>query len=353
MRVRFLSLGNPLTIAKRNFLFSPHSYLKEGQITVLPDNVAKEYIEEKIVEPFNYSINDNSIIQLHKDFTQASEFYKKVEIFIFSLSRSFNKAVLKDGKDVVFKLTPENPDQWLQFNSLLIKYYKNEFPDCSLEGLIQVFNKRKHNSPNVDRLIDLELLRINNIIEEDIPQGINYWYIAANNGDIPKQETEFEKYISKPIHPDIKLLLQGKAIAEYKAFLTKYRGKDLSIEKVIFKISNIDVPRLVADLENRGFFDPSYKKDVLAWFNGTSPKEPIPMNVSSTKFISLIADLMDKRPKLIYNYKEFVYTYIESSFLFNGRKPEISTIKQIMKPSSKNRVSYNTKTIPNIQDFKN
>jgi len=139
-----------------------------------------------------------------------------------------------------------------------------------------------------------------------------------------------------------------------KILLDKSGNEEQTISEEIFTINGIDINKLVTDLEKLNFFDSCYKKDILDWFSGIRLLDPIPINGSATRFISLIADLMDKRPKFIKNSKEFVYKYIQTSFLFNGKQAKHSMIKQIMKPgSNKNRVSYHTKTIPNILDYRN
>jgi hypothetical protein len=121
----------------------------------------------------------------------------------------------------------------------------------------------------------------------------------------------------------------------------------------IFTILGLDTQRLLSDLESKGFFDRMFKDKVLDWFNGQPPLEPIPVNASAAEFVSIIADMMDLRPRFIHNTKEFVYNYIAISFLFKGKKCEVSTIKQIMKPGNIHaRVSHHTGTIPNILDFK-
>ena len=164
-------------------------------------------------------------------------------------------------------------------------------------------------------------------------------------------------HYSKPEINNIKeMILFNNALSEwekeyYLKRLKKSRGQKIKEQR--FTITGIDVPKLVTELERRCFFDASYKKKVLAWFNGMAPEEPIPMNGTATRFISLIADMLDTRPKFITNTKEFVYLYIESSFLFNGKNPQISTIKQIMKPGiNKNRVSHLDNSIPDIQTFR-
>jgi hypothetical protein len=119
-----------------------------------------------------------------------------------------------------------------------------------------------------------------------------------------------------------------------------------------FKIEHIDVNALVNDLEKRLFFESKYRSKVISWFNGLIPLYPIPIMVSADVFVSLIADMMDTKQRLIMNTKEFVSFYIARSFRFKGKKCENKSIYQIMKPGThKNRISYLSEKIPNIQDF--
>jgi hypothetical protein len=223
MRVKFFAFKNKvLTTEIRNFMYSG---FEEGQIICLPDNSAKEYILGKLAEEFNYSITDNEIKQLHKDFNQASDFNKKVDIFISSLTKSVNKAVLEDGNVVEFKLTPNKSDEWLQYNILLTQYYKNEFPDYDLEGLKKVFEKKRFNSPDHYRLIGSELLWIKKTIQADNPKGIKFWYNETIKGNVSKDDAVYNIFLSNPIHFGIDIFLRGKALAEYEAHLKTYKKK--------------------------------------------------------------------------------------------------------------------------------
>lgn len=134
-------------------------------------------------------------------------------------------------------------------------------------------------------------------------------------------------------------------------FIKKISKGEQRIKHEVFSINGIDIQKLLTDLEVKDFFDKEYKASILNWFQGQPPLAPVPINVPASRFVSLIADLMDARPKLIRNSKKFVYQYIADYFLFDGRSSEVSTIRQIMKPSSRGRVSHYTGTIPNIQNF--
>jgi hypothetical protein len=118
-------------------------------------------------------------------------------------------------------------------------------------------------------------------------------------------------------------------------------------------IKGIDIEKLVKELARMDFFDEYYKHQVVEWFNGNKPADFIQMDVSAALFVSVIADIMDERPKLIHNTKGFMSDYIRDSFMFKGFQVRKSSIEQIMRPTkSKGRVSCQTKTIPNIKDFK-
>lgn len=135
--------------------------------------------------------------------------------------------------------------------------------------------------------------------------------------------------------------------------ISKKPKKRENLKTEVLTVTGIDIPKIVTDLEERHFLDAKYKAIIVEWFSGLQPSKPIPIDTSAAVFVSIIADLMDTRPKCIKNSKEFVYKYIATSFLFNGKKCEVSTIKQLMKPgNNKGRVSYHTRTIPNILDFK-
>lgn len=126
-----------------------------------------------------------------------------------------------------------------------------------------------------------------------------------------------------------------------------------SKKQVQFRLDGIDVDKLVDELEERKYFSSKFKYQVIDWFNGKPPVEPIPMKVSANFFISIIADICDIRPKLILNTKEFCYTYINQSFLFNGSKAATSYIEKVMKPNGENRVFFGyRKRIPDIQQYK-
>lgn len=184
---------------------------------------------------------------------------------------------------------------------------------------------------------DLAFMAATDEWEQDIKVKFTYEDKLLNEG--AKQERERIKNL---------LNSDSQNIAAFKEKKPKFK---ILKENERFLILGIDVPRLVVELEKRNYFDLRFKNNILNWFNGNKPEVAIPMNTTASKFVSLVADIWDARPKHLMNSKEFVYSYIQESFLFNGRKLEISTIKQIMKPTSSNRVSSTDNTIPNYQDF--
>jgi hypothetical protein len=129
--------------------------------------------------------------------------------------------------------------------------------------------------------------------------------------------------------------------------------KDPTFIKELLVVEGIDVIKLINDLEERKSFESKQKSNVVSWFNGFLLRNTIPIKVSADIFVSLIADIMDLRPSHIKNTKDFVSFYIALSFTFKGKKCKESTIRQIMKPGiHKNRISFHSEMIPNINDFK-
>ena len=157
------------------------------------------------------------------------------------------------------------------------------------------------------------------------------------------EREELTNSLSETIKPMIE--------AAFHNSIRKMTKSEKSIRNEIFSAQRIDIKRLLNDLEAAKFFDKEHKDSILKWFQGQPPFTPVPINVSAASFVSIIADMMDARPKLIKNSKRFVYQYIADSFLFDGKNREVSTIKQIMKPSSRGRVSHCTGTIPDIQKY--
>ncbi len=117
-----------------------------------------------------------------------------------------------------------------------------------------------------------------------------------------------------------------------------------------FEIKGINISKLTKELQRLKFFDESYSDSVLNWFKGVPPETPIPMNCNANIFISIIADLIDQG--FIKNTKESCYLFISHSFVFKGQGVKPSYIKKVMRPNNENRVSWNTKTIPEVQKFK-
>lgn len=134
------------------------------------------------------------------------------------------------------------------------------------------------------------------------------------------------------------------------ALFEKLEDKKKAAPEVKFLMKGINIPKLTDDLQERKFFDESYRNSVLDWFKGVPPEKPIPMNKGANAFVSLIADLIDQG--YIQNTKKFCYTYIADSFLFKGERAELSYITRVMNPNSGNRVYHQSKTIPDIQGFK-
>lgn len=229
MRIKFFENKNKiLTPAMKNFLYSG---FEVGQIISLPESKAQIFIHEKLAEKFDYSISDDEIRQLYRDFTQTSDFKTKVEIYINTLSKEVNKAILEDGNLVEFKMTPDKPEEWIQYHLLLIQYYKGEFPDFDLEGLKELFNKKRFNSPDPSRLIGLELSRIRKTVQEDNPKGIEFWYNETINGNIPKDDEGYKSFLCNPIQFGVNMFLRGKALAEYEAHLIVLEKNKLNNKK--------------------------------------------------------------------------------------------------------------------------
>lgn len=347
MKVRFQVSNHVYNLEKERFY-------KIGDIVNIPDLTAKIYIEGRIVKPFDYSITDEEIKQLHKKLNNTKEFERKVEVYIEVLSKSNVNVQLADGKRLLFEVTPKNPNEWYYFNKHLSEFYIKEFYKCSLEGLIDDFTRKLKNFPYFEILKKSELNRINKVFQEGTSSGIYNWYEKTKSGEIPKDEIGIANLLSRKVLYGIEDFLQGKSIAEYEGFLKTFsqksiKDKDIKVN-VKFMLNGIDIPKLVNELGRQNYFDTIYKENVLNWFNGIIPGNPIPINVSANLFISLIGELSDK--KYIKNSKKFCYTYIENSFLFKGEKVKNKYIEKVMKPNSENRVSSAGKTIPDIQEFK-
>lgn len=214
MRVRFLNFE-----LSRKIIIKDLIRYSEGNVTWFPDEEALGYIQEKIVEAYNYPIEDAEIRRQYKEFVETEDFGKKVEILIFSYSNSIERAILEDGTRLHFKLIPQSPEEWYCYNRELIKYYSTKFPHYSIEGLIKVFKKKQFNTPDPSRLIDSEFARIKKTINDNNPEGIPFWYNATYCGDIPRDEDGYKTLLSSHIKYGIEKFLQGKALAEYENFL--------------------------------------------------------------------------------------------------------------------------------------
>ncbi len=220
MRVRFLNLDlSSKIIIINNLRYS------EGDIICLPDDIAIGYIQEKIVEAYNYPISDDEISRLHEEFIGPSDFNRKVEILIYSYSNSIQKAVLEDGTRFSFELDPQTPVEWYCYNSQLIEYYKNKSPNFSMEGLKKEFEKKQFNAPDQSRLIDSEFVRIKKTVKDKFREGISFWYNATYSGDIPRDEDDYKLFLSNHIKFGLETFLQGRALAEYEGFLDSYDTK--------------------------------------------------------------------------------------------------------------------------------
>lgn len=190
-----------------------------GEVICLPDKTALRYIEEKLAERFDYSIPDNEIRRLYDDFISASSFNKKVEIFISALSMSVSEAILEDGTEIRLTVTPKNPSEWLQYNSKLIQFYKSKFPENTVEGLKKSFNEKCINSPDYNKVIDSELIRIDKLNKDDNSRGIAYWYNEKYIGNVPKDESVYKLLLSSSIHHGVENFVKGEAYAEYESYL--------------------------------------------------------------------------------------------------------------------------------------
>lgn len=214
----------------------------------------------------------------------------------------------------------------------------------------ELYNKLLETPEYISELKPFELTEVKRFAEavrSDALGWINAAIIANPNYSYPAE------YL-----PDKQVLYWCERHNRYKdaqyvlsVIATRHKRKS-KIFNEIFEISGIDIDALVDSLLRKGIIDVSHKNTLLAWFRGTMPEKPIPINESATRLISIIADLMDARPKHINNSKEFIYYYIGESFLFNGRKLELNSIKQLMKPGNYYRTSHKSKTIPDINSFR-
>lgn len=207
-----------------------------GEVIWIQDETALKYIKEKLAEKFDYSIPDNDIRKLHDDFMNASDFNKKVEIFMETLSNSVNKAIFEDGTEARFTIAPETAYEWFHYNSELIDFYKNKFPEITADGLIKSFVNKCRNSPDHQKVIDSELKRINKILTDSRFIGITYWYNEKCIGNVPKDEEAYKLFLSSSIPHGVEDFIKGDAFAEYESYL-----KSKNFDEIVCKDAHKEV----------------------------------------------------------------------------------------------------------------
>jgi hypothetical protein len=332
------------------------TFYKLGDIADLLDHQAKTFIDYRLVEPFEYSIDEDVIKELYRKFTVSTLFEEKVDIFLKVIAKSDSHIQLEDGTKLIFEVTPNKAEEWYRYNTQLRDFYVENFFRCSLDGLKENFNRKLKNFAHFETLRKKEFDYINKTFNEGISTGIYYWYEKTRAGEIPVDFQGTPELFCKKIYWGLEDYLQGKALAEYVEYLKTLNLNTLrntgNQDEVKFQITGIDVPELVKELAKKKYFNIKFKTDVINWFNGTKPITPIPMDVRANFFLSIIADLCDAKPPFIKNKKIFCYKYIHQSFLFRGEKPKITYIEKVMKPNNENRLICTDKTIPDIQLFK-
>lgn len=199
MKIIFVSINS-----LNSTCYVDNEHFWQGPIDNLPEEIIKEYKGKKIEEPFIYSNSSDEIKILCKALLITSDFKRKVEILIDVYSKSNRQNLFVGCEGIVFKATPESPDEYYIYNSLFIQYYIKEDLNCSLKRLKEDFDKRQDNTPTQAKLFDSELLRIKKTIEDDIPKGVSFWYNATNSGSIPRDEAEYQLFLSKEINLGIK-----------------------------------------------------------------------------------------------------------------------------------------------------
>ncbi len=339
-----------------------------GDVIIVQEEEVLNDIADGILEPFNYTLSDKKIYNLCKKYFIEGDF-TKLYSFMIELYEGdrVNNIKLKDGRSIERMFQPVSPEQWLVHNSLHIDYFSKKYPHYTFEGLKEDFFKRLNRVMDTGMFLKKERENLYSWILshrsrmgcdqlESDPHYVNdSWYDIAVSGMIPISEQEKSEYLSEYLPGGVNEYLCGKALAEYEAFLNAINIKSFHNKQITdetqFSITGIDIPKLVEELLKRNYFDQNDFQNVINWFDGIKPDKPINMSISINYFVSLIADLCDSKPKYIKNTKEYCYTYIERSFLFNGKKSEISYIKKVMKPNSENRVTSQDKTIPDIKSF--
>jgi hypothetical protein len=216
MKVRF-QVSNHVYCSERE------TFYKLGDIANLSDHQAKTFIDYRLVEPFEYSITDEEMIELHEKFTNTLEFEKKVDLLMIVIAKSNKNVKLSGGAELLFELTPTKPEEWFYYNKSLSEFYIENFYRCSLESFKENLERKLKNFPNYKILRKKEFERIDEILNTDNNEGILYWYKAGLDGEIPIDEKNIKALFSKKIYHGVENYLQGKALFEYALFLSNPR----------------------------------------------------------------------------------------------------------------------------------
>jgi hypothetical protein len=215
MKVRF-------QVSDHVYCLERESFYKLGEIVDLPEHAAKTYIEDRMVEPFEYSIDEDEIIELYRKFTASTLFEEKVDIYLKVIAKSNSHIQLKDSTKLIFEVTPNKDEEWYFYNTSMCDFYIKNFYRCRFDSFKDNFERKLINFPNYKVLIKKELAKIDEILKIDNTDGILYWYNAGLDGEIPLDGKSIKAFFSKKIYHGVEYYLQGKALFEYVMFLNNF-----------------------------------------------------------------------------------------------------------------------------------
>lgn len=212
MKVRF-------QISNHVYCLERETFYKLGDSANLSDHQAKTFIDHRLVEPFEYPIDEDEIKELYRRFTVSTLFEERVDIFLKVIAKSDSHIQLEDGTKLIFEVTPNKPEEWYYYNKRLIDFYLRNFYRCNLDRLKENFNRKLKNFAHFETLRKTELNSINNTFREDLSTGIFYWYKTTMAGEIPVDDKGTKDFLSKIIPYGLENYLQGKALAEFVEYL--------------------------------------------------------------------------------------------------------------------------------------
>lgn len=229
MKILFVSLNS-----NNSSWYVDNKKYWEGPINDLPENLVKEFRDKRVDEPYSFSKSNTHIKELCSSLLKVSNIESKVNMLLKAYSEESREVPFENGEANTFKVIPESSDECKIYNTKFIDYHIKNSPECSFEWFKKDFKIKLKNSPDIRKLKDLELRKIERIITNDNPFGVCKWYKAAYKGLIPKDKTGYSSFVSNIIEPNLVAFLIGKSLAEYETYLNNDSSR--------FKKSNSENP---------------------------------------------------------------------------------------------------------------